>query len=186
MGRRRPLTTSSILSTESPMNHRTACATVLWRNAGWVLATVAAGLLGCGDGYTPRPMVLIDHRLRQELAALSDTVAILVMQPAACVSCNNAITDWREWATDQPTHRHLVVLISHPPSARERQLLSETRLVPEMILQASQVVEGEATVYLAIDGVIADSASSQSHLLTLLRRVTARSQSALTEHRARP
>ncbi len=168
------------------MNHWTACATVLRLSAGWVLAAAAACCLGCGGGYTPRPMVLVDHRLRQKLAALSDTVAILVMQPAACVSCNNAITDWREWANVQPTHRHLVVLISHLPSARERQLLSETRLAPDMVLQPSQVVEGEATLYLALEGVIADSASSQSHLLTLLRRVTARSHSTLTEHRALP
>ncbi len=168
------------------MNHSKACATVLRLRAGWVLAAASASLLGCGGGYTPRPMVLLDHRLRQELAALSDTVAILVMQPAACVSCNNAITDWREWAKDRPTHRHLAVLISHLPSARERQLLSETRLLPDMVLQASQVVEGEATVYLAIDGVIVDSASSQSRLLTLLRRLTARSHGTLTEHRAVP
>lgn len=100
-------------------------------------AAFAILLLACADGEqaVKSDSSLSDGRRISDLAAESPLLAVLVFDPAECVTCGGTLREWVR--LHQRTPSRIALVLSREPNAVERRLLRSLRIAPTAILGAA-------------------------------------------------
>lgn len=101
----------------------------------------------------------------------SDTLAFLIMSPAECFACTNAIGDLMRWEREAP-HRRLLTLLTRQPTAIERAQLTIMRFRVTVVLDVAPAQSSEPLVLMVTHGEVLDSARGQKALLAIVSKFT--------------
>lgn len=110
-----------------------------WLRLACTLLALAAlpGLAGCGSRMPIEHAMLAESGQGapasvQELLARSDTVALLVYDPADCFQCVGNVARWLTVSRQRPGQ--VVFLLTRPPSERELESMSRLRIPAGTVL----------------------------------------------------
>jgi hypothetical protein len=98
-----------------------------------------------------------------------DTLAVLIISPAECFACNNAIGDLMRWVWEAP-NRSLITLLTRQPSRTERTQMAIMRIRIMGVIRDAPGRATEPQVVMLSRGVTLDSARGQKAILAIANK----------------
>jgi hypothetical protein len=102
--------------------------------------------------------------------AASDTVVLLVHDPADCLACGTPIGVWRDWERRAPGHA-LVLVLTRTPTQMEGKAFAAARVTPIGVLETSTLPYLTPAAFLLVHGRTQDSGLGRPGVSALMKRV---------------